>query len=274
MSAKNNTARWSTEVMVMAILGLLIWQFAPGRFFYPGLAVAVVLALIASYLIFRPRAARVLPSAAVTNNTEDMAGSTQNDELAFDPNLGSQDYLNAQERFSGYRESRPRPPAAEVAAHYLQMAAAVKAAEEASTWKPGSTQVAVQESLEPNMVKVAPDTQIEDARQAISIVEFPITEAPMPLIVDESILKDEDKNQLENAAWYRCENPYCKYTHFLEVHHIVDEKDGGNNKLENLIVLCPYCHELVHKGEVPEKEMRDWIGNRDDRFRAKLVWPY
>ncbi len=73
------------------------------------------------------------------------------------------------------------------------------------------------------------------------------TEPPIALVEDESTLTEDEKNELVNAVWYRCENPYCKYTNFLSVHHIVDEKDGGTNKLDNLIVLCPYCHDLAHR---------------------------
>ena len=97
---------------------------------------------------------------------------------------------------------------------------------------------------------------------------------PVPLIEDPSSLTLDEKNTLVNAVWYRCENPYCKYTSFLSVHHIVEEKDGGNNKLDNLIVLCPFCHDLAHRNEMPEKEMREWISNRADRWKFKPEWKY
>jgi 5-methylcytosine-specific restriction endonuclease McrA len=97
---------------------------------------------------------------------------------------------------------------------------------------------------------------------------------PVPLIDDQSSLTLNEINTLVNAVWYRCENPYCKYTSFLGVHHIVEEKDGGSNKLDNLIVLCPYCHDLAHRGEIPEKEMRDWISNRAERWKFKPDWKY
>ena len=96
----------------------------------------------------------------------------------------------------------------------------------------------------------------------------------IPLVEDETILTEEDKNLLVNAVWYRCENPYCKYTSFLGVHHIVDEKEGGTNRLDNLIVLCPYCHDLAHRNEIPEEEMHEWISNRENRFKFKINWKY
>ena len=109
--------------------------------------------------------------------------------------------------------------------------------------------------------------------QSFSDVE-PGETPPIPLIDDESSLTLNEKNTLVNAVWYRCENPYCKYTSFLSVHHIVEEKDGGNNKLDNLIVLCPFCHDLSHRNEIPEKEMREWISNRAERWKFKPEWKY
>jgi len=99
-------------------------------------------------------------------------------------------------------------------------------------------------------------------------------ESPIPLIEDQSTLTLDEKNLLVNAVWYRCENPYCKYTSFLSVHHIVEENDGGSNKLNNLIVLCPYCHDLAHRGEMPEKEMLEWISDRAQRWKFKPEWKY
>ncbi len=37
---------------------------------------------------------------------------------------------------------------------------------------------------------------------------------------------------------------YNEYPEILEVHHIDENRE--NNKLENLIVLCPNCHRKVH----------------------------
>ena len=121
------------------------------------------------------------------------------------------------------------------------------------------------EMSEATAYKFAPEV-IEDSL-AINI-------PPIPLIEDQTTLTEDEQNQLVNAVWYRCENPYCKNTRFLSVHHIVDEKDSGTNKLDNLVVLCPYCHDLAHNNEIPEKVLRDWAGTRVNRFKSKLEWPY
>jgi hypothetical protein len=55
---------------------------------------------------------------------------------------------------------------------------------------------------------------------------------------------------------HQCQAPGCGRTRFLEVHHIVSRKQGGNNKTENLTTLCASCHRLWHErgsGSVVEK---------------------
>ncbi|MGQ0543452.1 MAG: HNH endonuclease [Blastocatellia bacterium] len=41
----------------------------------------------------------------------------------------------------------------------------------------------------------------------------------------------------------------------LEVHHIEPRANGGSNEAENLIAVCPNCHELITKGEVSHFEV-------------------
>ena len=132
------------------------------------------------------------------------------------------------------------------------------------------------ESLKPG--DIAAETPIGEALGMESLQSEADAEQgdnpPVPLIEDESSLTLAEKNTLVNAVWYRCENPYCKYTSFLSVHHIVEEKDGGNNKLDNLIVLCPFCHDLAHRSEIPVKEMKEWISDRANRWKFKPEWKY
>ncbi len=74
-----------------------------------------------------------------------------------------------------------------------------------------------------------------------------------------------------NAVWYRCENPYCNHTEFLDVHHIID---AGSNNLNNLIVLCPKCNALAHNNEITVEELKSWLVEREKRFKSDLDWPY
>lgn len=59
---------------------------------------------------------------------------------------------------------------------------------------------------------------------------------------------------------------YCKQnapfilpngTPFLEVHHIVFLKDGGEDTIDNAIALCPNCHKGAHYGGYEIKKNND-----------------
>ncbi len=34
----------------------------------------------------------------------------------------------------------------------------------------------------------------------------------------------------------------------LEVHHVIWKYHGGSDRPDNLITVCPYCHDLIHYG--------------------------
>lgn len=96
----------------------------------------------------------------------------------------------------------------------------------------------------------------------------------MPEAIDPSTLPEEAKGILMNAVWYRCENPKCNYTQFLEVYHIVPKEKGGTNALDNLVVLCPECRFAAYSSDLPEDELHSWVKGRVERFKFTLDWPY
>ena len=98
--------------------------------------------------------------------------------------------------------------------------------------------------------------------------------ASPPAVTEISSLSEHNKSKLMNAVWYRCENPDCSYTEFLDVHHIVPEIVGGSNRLDNLIVLCSRCMRAVADNEIPDEVLRSWIKDRSDRLKAEIDWPY
>ena len=51
---------------------------------------------------------------------------------------------------------------------------------------------------------------------------------------------------------------YKEHPDILEVHHIIARKDGGNDDIDNLILLCPNCHRKVHKGHIGSKELYEY----------------
>ena len=60
--------------------------------------------------------------------------------------------------------------------------------------------------------------------------------------------------RFENVKEYvRCRDGYkcrkCGSKIHLEVHHIIQRKDGGTNHRDNLVTLCHDCHAALHRGE-------------------------
>ncbi len=45
-----------------------------------------------------------------------------------------------------------------------------------------------------------------------------------------------------------CKHPGCVNTHYLDAHHIKHWADGGETKLDNLVMLCRHHHQALHKG--------------------------
>ncbi|HSW57034.1 MAG TPA: HNH endonuclease signature motif containing protein [Dehalococcoidales bacterium] len=255
----NKIPRGLQVLLVMAVLAILIWQLAANTiFFYYAVAGAVLITFGVIVLVYKPfnfpRKSKKEKSSVKKTDTE--APETIEVE---------QDYTDT----PSILRTKPVTPF-------------VRVPGKPGALNPGSNYVASNLSGPPAAVAdmeagslPASDSPAMAANPSGSAQFAGSPSAPsIPLVDDETSLTEEDKNQLVNAVWYRCENPYCKYTSFLGVHHIVDEKEGGSNRLDNLIVLCPYCHDLAHHREIPEAEMRDWITNRENRFRHKPDWKY
>ena len=51
---------------------------------------------------------------------------------------------------------------------------------------------------------------------------------------------------LDRDGW-RCQNPACGKAGALEVHHVLELQDGGDNSMENLTTLCRTCHIDSHR---------------------------
>lgn len=61
-----------------------------------------------------------------------------------------------------------------------------------------------------------------------------------------------------HEAGYKCGNPVCRATLTLDIHHLVPVSEDGPNSSDNLLALCPNCHALYHKGEIPNESIRAW----------------
>jgi len=61
-----------------------------------------------------------------------------------------------------------------------------------------------------------------------------------------------------HESGYKCANPVCRHVLTLDVHHLEYVSNGGTNTADNLLPLCPNCHALHHRGEIPETSLRAW----------------
>jgi hypothetical protein len=61
-----------------------------------------------------------------------------------------------------------------------------------------------------------------------------------------------------HESGYKCGNPVCRSILTLEIHHLVPLAKDGDDEPDNLLALCPNCHALHHKGEIPISSIRAW----------------
>ena len=77
----------------------------------------------------------------------------------------------------------------------------------------------------------------------------------------------------ENVKEYvRCRDGYkcrkCGSKIHLEVHHIIQRKDGGTNHRDNLVTLCHDCHAALHRGEFTLQKPKG--GYKEPAFMNKM----
>jgi uncharacterized membrane protein len=76
-----------------------------------------------------------------------------------------------------------------------------------------------------------------------------------------------EKERLIQIVGTRCCYPNCRETLALEVHHIIPRAEGGTNKENNLIVLCPNHHRLARGGTIPRERLRQYSVAKVKRIR-------
>ncbi|MBK7188523.1 MAG: HNH endonuclease [bacterium] len=90
--------------------------------------------------------------------------------------------------------------------------------------------------------------------------EFTVPRPMLEAGMCDAVVEDADGNRRRTVnqrlrrralqrARYRCESPGCECAVFLQVHHIRPVAEAGENKLENLKVLCWRCHRTLHATE-------------------------
>lgn len=64
--------------------------------------------------------------------------------------------------------------------------------------------------------------------------------------------------QVLTEAGYRCGVPTCRTILAIDLHHIVEVSDDGDNIASNLLALCPTCHALFHRGTISRESIYAW----------------
>jgi hypothetical protein len=62
-------------------------------------------------------------------------------------------------------------------------------------------------------------------------------------------------------AGYRCATPNCRTILAIDLHHLIWVSEGGPDDASNLLALCPTCHALHHRGEIPHEALTFWKAN-------------
>ena len=71
-------------------------------------------------------------------------------------------------------------------------------------------------------------------------------------------LPQDVRHRVLHQAGYKCGNPVCRTIITLDIHHLVPVAEVGQNDPENLLALCPNCHALHHRGQIPIESLRAW----------------
>ena len=71
------------------------------------------------------------------------------------------------------------------------------------------------------------------------------------------------QNFIMNRANHKCEVCGCDIDFILQIHHKIKYSDIQDNNADNLKVVCPNCHALLHKlDEAKSDEEFNYIKNR------------
>ena len=66
------------------------------------------------------------------------------------------------------------------------------------------------------------------------------------------------RQQVLTESGYRCAVPTCRTILTIDLHHIIKVSEDGENDSSNLIALCPNCHALHHRGDIPIDSIKVW----------------
>lgn len=68
------------------------------------------------------------------------------------------------------------------------------------------------------------------------------------------------RREVLTEAGYRMPVPTCRTVLPIDLHHVIAVSEEGGNDASNLIVLCPNCHALFHRGTINKDSIKIWKG--------------
>jgi 5-methylcytosine-specific restriction endonuclease McrA len=69
-------------------------------------------------------------------------------------------------------------------------------------------------------------------------------------------LSQKKKEILIHNIGTKCCYPHCREKIALDVHHITPREEGGTNRENNLVVLCPTHHRMARDGTIPRQRLK------------------
>jgi predicted HNH restriction endonuclease len=76
------------------------------------------------------------------------------------------------------------------------------------------------------------------------------------------------KSAIEAARKDYCE--LCGRRGVIHVHHIKSKGSGGNDEADNLVSLCPVCHDKVHRGLISREALERMRGRQGGEHSPSL----
>lgn len=83
----------------------------------------------------------------------------------------------------------------------------------------------------------------------------------------------ESSLQVLTESGYRCASPGCPHELTVELHHIVEVRNDGGHQPENLLPLCPYCHDKYHRKLVDQRAIVEWKARIRRIYQAAIERP-
>ncbi len=69
------------------------------------------------------------------------------------------------------------------------------------------------------------------------------------------------RRQVLIESGHRCAITTCRNSASIDIHHIIPWSECLQHSFDNLIVLCPNCHRLVHSGKIDRKSLFEYKKN-------------